>query len=314
MNTNVSSNVVDRIKSMETLPTMPTLLQPLLHCIRRPASEVDIDEVVKLAEQDESITAQCIRLANSPLFARSREASSLKEAVFSVGLRRVEDILLSICMSRLLPRDRYVVDPIAFWRHSLGCAMVARKLAEMIHFEDPDGIYLAGLLHDLGILANAIAFPKEFHLALEEAVVHHVALDVAEQATLGFTHAESGAILAELWHLPAHCCEVIRFHHDVPAAPKDGLFAYVSLVSLADLLCRVREMGYGYPEFLRVEFAAHEGWEFLLSRYKELENIDLVRFTFEVSDAVAEVAAVVNLIFPTASSEGNPEESNRRPN
>lgn len=314
MNTNVSTTVVDRIKTMETLPTMPTLLQPLLNCIRRPASEVDIEEVVKLAEQDESVTAQCIRLANSPLFARSREAASLKEAVFSLGLRRVEDILLSICMSRLLPRDKYVVDPIAFWRHSLGCAMVARKLAELIHFEDAEGVYLAGLLHDLGILVNAIAFPKEFHLALEEAVVQHLALDVAEQSTLGFTHAESGAILAELWHLPPQCCDVIRFHHDVSSAPMDSHLAYVSMVSLADLLCRVREMGYGYPEFLRVEFAAHQGWHFLLSRYKDLENIDLVRLTFEVSDAVAEVAAVVNLIFPSAGGDANSDDPSQRPN
>ena len=312
MNTNVSTSVVDRIKNMESLPTMPTLLQPLLNCIRRPAAEVDIEEIVKMAEQDESITAQCIRMANSPLFARSRAASTMREAVFGLGLRRVEDILLSICMSKLLPRDKYVVDPMAFWRHSLGCALVARKLAEMIQFEDPDGVYLAGLLHDIGILVNAITFHKEFEVALEEAVVQHLPLDVAEQTAMGFTHAESGAILAELWRLPAHCCDTIRFHHNLSSAPAESQNPYVALVSLADLLCRVREMGYGYPEFLRVEFAAHPGWDLLIGRYKELERIDLVRFTFEVSDAVNEISAVVNLIFPGA--ESSPKEQTQRPN
>lgn len=314
MNSDVSINVVDRIKNVESLPTMPTLLHPLLSCIRRPAGEVEIDEIVNLAEQDESITAQCIRVANSPLFARARIALSLREAVFSLGVRRVEDILLSICVSRLLPHDKYVVDPMAFWRHSLGSALVARRLAEMIRFEDADGVYLAGLLHDLGIIANAMAFPKEFHLALEEAVVQHLPLDTAEQTTLGFTHAESGAILAELWRLPPHCCDVIRFHHDVSSAPAGGHTPYIALVSLADLLCRVRDMGYGYPEFLRVEFAAHPGWELLTSQYKELEKLDLVRFTFEVSDAVSEVSPVVNLIFPGSTPGANPDELKPRPN
>jgi len=314
MSMNVSEDVVNRIKNMETLPTMPTLLQPLLNCIRRPAEEVDMDEVVKLAEQDESIAAQCIRVANSPLFARSRAAANLREAVLSLGLRRVEDILLSICVSKLLPRERYVVDPMAFWRHSLGCALVARKLAEMIRFDDPEGVYLAGLLHDIGILVNAIAFPKEFEVALEEAVVQHLPLDTAEQTVLGFTHAESGAILAEMWRLPPHCYEAIRFHHDLSNAAAEGPLAHAALVSLADLFCRVRDMGYGYPEFLRVDFAEHPGWNLLLGRYAELERIDLVRFTFEVSDAVAEVSAVVNLIFPGASRMNGSNGESKRPN
>ncbi|HUO33359.1 MAG TPA: HDOD domain-containing protein [Candidatus Acidoferrum sp.] len=313
MNESISDNVVNRIQSMETLPTMPTLLQPLLNCIRRPTAEVDVDEVVKLAEQDESIAAQCIRVANSPLFARSRAAGTLREAVFSLGLRRVEDILLSICVSKLLPRERYVVDPIAFWRHSLGCALVARKLAEMIRFNDPEGVYLAGLLHDIGILVNAIAFPKEFEATLEQAVIQHLPLDAVERTVLGFTHSESGAILAEMWKLPPHCYEAIRFHHDLSIAADDGPLAHAALVSLADLFCRVRDMGYGYPEFLRVDFAEHPAWHLLVRRYAELERIDLVRFTFEVSDAVAEVSAVVNLIFPGAPRV-NDGEALQRPN
>lgn len=314
MNPNVSDNIVNRIRSMETLPAMPTLLQPLLNCIRRPANEVDMDEIVQIAGQDESIAAQCIRVANSPLFARSRAAANLREAILGLGLRRVEDILLSICVSRLLPREKYVIDPVAFWRHSLGCALVARKLADMIHFDDSEGVYLAGLLHDLGILANAIAFPKEFQGALEDAVVQHLPLDTAEQATLGFTHAESGAILAELWRLPPHCYEAIRFHHDVSVSPPESPWSYAALVSLADLFCRVRDMGYGYPEFLRVDFAEHPGWALLLGRYSELGKIDLVRFTFEVSDAVSEVSVVVNLIFPSAAQAGGNNGGTRRPN
>jgi len=43
-----------------------------------------------------------------------------------------------------------------FWRHALGTAMFAHGLGEELHAKDPEDIYLAGLLHDIGILVNGI--------------------------------------------------------------------------------------------------------------------------------------------------------------
>ena len=117
-----------------------------------------IDKVVKLVSYEKTITAQLLRIANSPLYGRTKPAESIQAAIFTLGIQRIEDILLSNCFSKMVPHDKWVVDPGVFWRHSFGCALVCREFAERIGYNDPDKAYLAGLLHDIGIIVNSLAF------------------------------------------------------------------------------------------------------------------------------------------------------------
>jgi HD-like signal output (HDOD) protein len=298
MSATLTHELESRIQGIDSLPTLPTILHSVLDILGRPISEIDVEEMAKLAEKDQVIAAQCLRVANSPLFARSRSATSVREATFALGVRRVRDILFGICVGKVLPKEKYVVDPVAFWKHSLGCGLVSRKFASMIEYPDPEEAYLAGLLHDLGLLANALTFPEDFRRALQEAVTKHAPLHLSEQAVLGFTHCTSGAILGRVWKLPADCIEVIQWHHNASDAPEESQTALLALTTLADLLCRTRGMGYGYLEALRVDFSAEPQWQALVRNYNHLNELDLALFTFEVDDAVSQIAALVDLIFP----------------
>jgi HD-like signal output (HDOD) protein len=106
-----------RISSMDALPTIPVILKPLLHCLDQPAEEIDVDKLVELISHDKSITAQCLRMANSALFMRNRPAETIRTAVMSLGLWRVRDLLFSNSLSKVIPANRWVVDPVVFWRH-----------------------------------------------------------------------------------------------------------------------------------------------------------------------------------------------------
>jgi HDOD domain len=75
-------------------------------------------------------------------------------------------------------------------------------------------IYLCGLLHGIGLLANALLFPQDFRYVLEEASRGRAALEDVEQHVMGFTHAESGRILAELWKLSLEIALAIEYHHN----------------------------------------------------------------------------------------------------
>ncbi len=77
-----------------------------------------------------------------------------------------------------------------------------RDLARNFAQAKKEQIYLCGLLHDIGLLVNGLLFPEEFKHVLQEGSRGVAALEDVEQHVLGFTHAESGRILAELWKLP----------------------------------------------------------------------------------------------------------------
>jgi len=253
---------------------------------------------VRLVSYDNTIAGQCLRLAGSPLFGLAQAPKSIKGAVITLGLRRVETILLTCCLGQAFPATKWVLDPAVFWRHSLGCAMVCRKFSEKLAAADSEKAYMAGLLHDIGFMVNCLTFPKEFAKAMESAGQEGIPLGEAEQAIMGFTHCETGRALAEKWKLADDIIEVIAHHHAVEQSQKAQ--PLVALVHLSDLLCRMRGLGYGYYERYKVDLIADPAWAILLKEHRELEGVDLVRFTFELDEAVEEIEALVGTVFGSA--------------
>jgi HD-like signal output (HDOD) protein len=150
MSTSLTATIRERVQRIETMPAIPAVFLPLLKLLSNSMEEVRLDEVVRLVSYDGTIAAQCLRMAGSPLFGMSQPPKSIKGAVLSLGLRRVETILLTCCLGQAFPAKKWVLDPAVFWRHSLGCALVCRKFAEMLAAADHEKAYMAGLLHDIG--------------------------------------------------------------------------------------------------------------------------------------------------------------------
>jgi putative nucleotidyltransferase with HDIG domain len=295
MTASFTAMIRERVQRIDTIPSIPAVFLPLLKLLSASAEEVQVDEVVRLVSYDNTIAAQCLRVAGSPLFGLAQSPKSIKAAVISLGLRRVEAILLTCCLGQAFPAEKWVLDPAIFWRHSLGCAMVCRKFSEKLAAADGEKAYMAGLLHDVGFMVNCLVFSKEFATTMERACQDEIPLDEAEQATMGFTHCETGRALAEKWNLAEDVIEVIAYHHAIEHSRKAQ--PLVALVHLSDLLCRVRGLGYGYYERRKVDLISDPAWTILLKEHHDLEGVDLVRFTFELDEAVEEIHALVGTVF-----------------
>jgi putative nucleotidyltransferase with HDIG domain len=294
----VAANIRERVQHIETMPAIPAVFLPLLKMLSSSTEEVKVDEVVRLVSYDNTIAAQCLRVASSPLFGLAQVPRSIKAAVISLGLRRVETILLTCCLGQAFPAKKWPLDPDVFWRHSLGCAMVCRKFGGKLAAVDGEKAYMAGLLHDLGFMVNCLAFPEEFAAAMECASGKEIPLHEAEQATMGFTHCVTGRALAEKWKLADDIVEVIACHHAIEQSQKAQ--PLVALVHLSDLLCRMRGLGYGYYERHKVDLISDPAWAILLKEYRELEGVDLARFTFELDESVEEIHTLVSTVFGAA--------------
>jgi putative nucleotidyltransferase with HDIG domain len=295
MKASLATTIRERVQRIETMPAIPAVFLPLLKMLSGSAEEAKVDEVARLAAYDETIAAQCLRMAGSPLFGLARPPKSIKGAVISLGLRRVETILLTCCLGQAFPTKKWVLDPAVFWRHSLGCAMVCRKFSEKLAIADGEKAYMAGLLHDIGFMVNCLVFPKEFAPVMTRAVEEEIPLDEAEQSAMGFTHCDTGWALAEKWKMADDITEVIAHHHAIEQSQKAQ--SLVALVHLSDLLCRMRGLGYGYYERHKANLVTDPAWAILLKEHHELEAVDLVQFTFELDDAVEEIHALVSTVF-----------------
>jgi putative nucleotidyltransferase with HDIG domain len=300
MNTSIEATIRDRVQHIETMPAIPAVFLPLLNMLSGPPEEAKVEEVVRLVSYDNTIAGQCLRVASSPLFGLSQSPKSIKGAVMALGLRRVQTILLTCCMGQAFPVKQWVLDPVVFWRHSLGCAMVCRKFSEKLASADTEKAYMAGLLHDLGFMVNCLAFPKEFNAAVERARQDEIPLGEAEHATMGFSHCETGRALAEKWKMADDIIEVIANHHAVEESKSAQ--SLVAIVHLTDLLCRMRGLGYGYYERHKADLIADPAWAILMKEHRDLEGMDMARFTFELDEAVDEIHILVSTVFGSSST------------
>jgi HD-like signal output (HDOD) protein len=289
--------LLQRLDGLHQIPTIPAVLVPLLRYLEQPVEQLDVQKVTELLAQDKSLAAQCLQMANSPLFGRWQKVESLRGAVVSLGFHHVSDIAMSCGVLSILPGGKSSLDPVVFWEHSLGCALVCRHLARKINLADPGKAYLAGLLHDLGIIVNLWVLPQEFRKAFEIAKAEGIPLHEAEQRVLGFTHCDSGRMLAERWALAPDLIEVVTHHHTPEKSSHDA--ELVALVHIADLLCRMGGLNYGYVEERQVNLFEDPGFEVLARDSASLKSFDWARLTFELDSYLDEVHSLVRTIYRT---------------
>jgi HD-like signal output (HDOD) protein len=282
-----SEQLLRRLENLEEMPTIPTVLAPLLRYLEQPLDALELQQVVDLISQDKSLAAQCLHMANSPLYGRWQNVDSIRGAVVALGMQRMRDIAVSCSVLTLVPRGKAKLDPMVFWEHSLGCALVSRQFARRIGFADPGKAYLAGLLHDIGIVAELSVLPSEFQEAVELARSQGIPLHEAEARTLGFTHCQAGKIVGERWHLSSDLVAVLACHHDPQSAQQNR--DLVAVVSLSDLLCRMCGLGHGFIEEQQINFLEEPGVTLLLEECPSLKGFDWARFTFELEAYMEEV-------------------------
>ena len=130
------------------------------------------------------------------------------------------------------------------WRHSLGVAITANLLAARLEIKNPEELFVAGLLHDIGKVVLYVKWAdvgdhiKETYKAGGDRSLFDV-----EQELTGLSHAEIGGYLANAWHLPVTLREPILYHH-APTLAKEAT-VQTAIVHVADIL--VKGLACGNP-------------------------------------------------------------------
>ena len=164
-----------RVETLHGLPSLPAILFPVLNQLSANTDDIDLQKTVQLVSHDGALSSQVLHMANSPLFGMRQRVNSLRGAALTLGVHRLRDIVTSCCLMQVSPRSSEVNAP-ALWEHSLACALISRNLARKLGYADPERAYLAGLIHDLGLLVNMILIPKEYTASYKKAAATHRSL------------------------------------------------------------------------------------------------------------------------------------------
>ncbi len=236
-----NTNIAELVKGVGDLVTLPDVFIRINQLVEDPDST--IDDITGAVSRDPSFTVRLLRVANSPFYGFSSTIETVSRAITLIGTSQIRNLALSTSVLRTfsgLPNELVSMDN--FWRHSLYCALAARILATQARKSDPEAVFTAGLLHDIGELVIFNRLPEQAKEALLLVLDSGDELPVyqAERQTMGFDHAQVGGELARQWHLPPLLQDCIACHHDIQQAqycPRE-----TAIVHIANILALMAEV------------------------------------------------------------------------
>ncbi len=202
----------DIVRAVKTLPSAPKVLPRLKVLLGNTNS--NLSEIVALIRLDAAIAARVLQTANSAYFSKGGRCTTIDEAVNRVGYDHIYELVSYAVASQVLvrPLEAYGIEADELWRMSVTCALAAETLAERIG-EDRDVAYTIGLLHSLGMVAiDEWSLRTGQRLCLRTDGFPREAVE-SERATLGFTQAETGAVLLQHWEFPVDMSEPVRWQY-----------------------------------------------------------------------------------------------------
>jgi HD-like signal output (HDOD) protein len=205
--------IVDNVDELLSLPDAAIRLNALLS--DPDATSGEIADVVSL---DPALAARVLRAVNSAYFGLRVRVDTISKAISMIGTSELHSLVLATSAAQAFKNiSSKLVDMETFWQHSVRAALAARGFAETSLRRHRERVFLSALMHDVGQLVLYHQLPAQSTKILE-AVRRGEARECAEQAMLGFTHAEVGASLLERWNLPKTLVEPVRYHHAVANA------------------------------------------------------------------------------------------------
>lgn len=259
-----------RLNACPKLASLQTINRALRQLLN---SEQSLNsQIAAIIRRDPSLSARLLRMVNSVYFGNSTRISNIEEAVFFLGLRQIRELSTATPvieeMQQLHPGTSPGGTPLPWtelWRHSIGTAALAREilLSTSVTVDD-DTDYLAGLLHNVGKVVMAYAFPDETRRIMDTPVADAAAVCALEQDLIGWDHARIGAHYLARHHLSEEITFAVLYHNEPDQAPRHQMFA--AAVQIADHLARHAGISGGFESIAPVgpdSWLKLPGWEIL---------------------------------------------------
>ncbi len=265
-----------RLSGCACLPSLRTIdsaLRELLGADQRYTSQI-----AEIIRRDPSLTARLLRLVNSVYYGMAKPVKNIEEAVFYLGVRQIRQLAMVTPIiedfQRLAEGRRFPWRQ--FWRHCIAVALMTREITDLLQSQDDEIDYVAGLIHDVGKIVMASAFPDHFTEIYHNRAEMTGDLLEWEREVLGVDHAELGAMYLRKQRLPEVFVEIVQYHHLPHRAQVQG--HVTAAVHVADLLVRHTKIGDSGNKS-DVAFDAwmqSPGWKILFAHQTEAE-ISLTR-------------------------------------
>ncbi|HUW82116.1 MAG TPA: HDOD domain-containing protein [Phycisphaerae bacterium] len=226
---------IDRIVEISTLPHIAV---KVMEIARDPnAGAADLKRVV---EGDPALSGRVLRSINSAAYGLRATITNLHHAISYLGFSEIRNLAMTASVAKIFKTGeavgRYRRDML--WRHMVSVGLCARLIATRSKLASFEDCFLAGLLHDIGIILEDQHLHQPFRQVIQ-GLDGSTPLCEVERDTLGFDHTTLGSRIAEKWHFPSVVRAAIRFHH-MSQQYRGEDASLIQCVEVANLICTLK--------------------------------------------------------------------------
>lgn len=254
---------IDSCPKLGSLQSINRALSDLVH-----AEQSVNSQIAAIIRRDPSLAARLLRMVNSVYFGLSTRINNIEEAVFFLGLRQIRELSVATPVLEELETLQNAQGGLPWkdlWSHSIATAIVTRDIiaSTSLHIDD-DTDYLVGLLHNVGKVVMANAFPDELRAVMAQSAKTPAEFCKLERDLIGWDHARIGAHYLSRHRISEEIISAVLYHNEPDRAPRHRLFA--AAVQVADHLVRHIGITGGFEAVDPVEHDSWlklEGWKIL---------------------------------------------------
>lgn len=230
-NAAAAASFAAKLTQAQGLKTFPVVAQKILAIFSN--DNYRVVEVTQALQEDPSLASNILRMANSAFFSPRSPITQINQAFIRIGAQHIKEIVCAVATMDLFQDiggiGMHIRD------HCAAVAGLAHYLARECASAQLEGLFLAGLLHDVGKLmlieSNEIDYPvDDSQLTLSPDTMHEY-----ERKRLGYDHAVLGAHIISSWNFGATVSKTVAWHHQPARAYQDATIGpKVALLRLAD--------------------------------------------------------------------------------
>lgn len=237
------TKVMEVVKKVTTIATLPEVTVQIIKTVEDPKSSAQ--QLHKIVSHDPALATRILKVVNSAFYGLPGQIGSIERAIVLLGLNGIKNIAVAASLGQLFRGAQLCEGFTAkdLWTHCIAVGVTARDLAKNLRLDLPDEAFLAGLIHDVGILLSLQVYPEKLREVCDAAKAGRGDFCELERQIIGLDHQQLGMGLAEQWKFPRACQLVAGYHHQ-PQALADQSRYLVSIVHVADTICSQSKHGF----------------------------------------------------------------------
>lgn len=240
----IPDSVRDSVRKISTIATLPEVVGKIVTIVEDPKSSAA--QLHRVVSHDPALVTRILKVVNSAFYGLPGQIGSIERAIVLLGLNAVKNIAVAASLGQLFRGVKLCEGYTArdLWTHCIAVAVTSRDLARSLKLPLADEAFLAGMIHDVGMLISMQLYPEKLRQACELAAKDNVDFCQVERDLMGTDHQMLGQCLAELWKFPKSC-QIVAGNHHVHAISGQENRQLLSLVYIADtLVCSTPQTGF----------------------------------------------------------------------